>query len=312
MPTQDFQVGLLPCVVTRQHDKCICVPLGHLNTEDQGAVEVWTHISETGLLSLRADLLAPNPTDGRTYRVSPGECCVTGEAADCIYARVGNVSEYREEQPTGRVAQIDATLSLAGIDRLLEQLRAAPLPVNLTPFTTAREETPYGWAVIHSDHRVVSQFPLQDDGSEGEEIPFREVRLDQVQVLTIHPRHPMSALPSYRLDQTGFSCYSALFASFIEMLPLPVPRMLFQFRYFRRVTVQVFGQRGAGEALPPHIVQVIGWRLKDLVCELGVEEDGSWAIYRRGRVRVGTDDDVEPLAEEEFAAALAAVEERIG
>lgn len=296
-------VGLLNCTITKQFDKCVAVLFGHLNTEDAGPAEVWGYLSENGLLSLREDLLRPEAEPTRTYHVGPGECCVTSQQTDCIHAKVADIPELKEGQPTGRIAQIWACLSLAGIDRLLERLRSAEAPLNLAPVVLARGETPYGWTVVHRDGNIQHQFPF----GEAEQ-PFRVVRLAEVEMLLVEPRDLGGSLPTYRLHRLGFEILRPLQES--EMLPLPVPGEPFQFRYYRRVTVVVFGQHGTGEAQKPHIVQVVGWRIERpegaLICELGVEEDGSWTIYRRGRVAAGTDDRVLPMTEEEFAATLAA------
>lgn len=304
---QTYQVGLLPCFVLRSMHKCVTVFLGHLDMEGQGQVEVWTSVSEPGLLSLREDLLHPEPTPSRSYYVGQGECCVTSMLGECIHVKVDDVLEQRDGEPTGRVAQVWGVFSLAGIARLLEHLQAAPdNQLNLQALVDHKRATPYGWVVIHRDGNVRRQFPQG-----GEETPFREVRLEHAASMEVWPRDGAVGLPIYSLDSGGFSETRGT-AGPVNKLPLPVPAAPFQFRYYRRVTVTFAVEHGTGQPLPPRIVQVIGWRLGGLVCELGVEEDGSWTIYRRGRVREGTADEVVPMMEEEFASALAEEEREHG
>lgn len=296
-------VGLHNCSITRELGKCVSAYLGTLNDEERGPVEIWGNFSEQGLLSLREDLTHPEAAPTRTYQVGPGECCVTSRQTECVHAKVADIPEHRDGVPTGRIAQIWACLSLAGIDRLLKHLRETDVPIDLAPLQTARSETPYAWTVVHHDGDIQHQFPL-----DAPEQTFRAVRVEAISLLQVGPRNSNGELPIYRLHEWGFERLAHRCAN--ERLPVPVPSEPFQFRYYRRVTVVVFGQFGAGQAQKPRIVQVLGWRIERpqgaLICELGVEEDGSWRIYRRGRVRAGTADQVDAMTEEEFDAAMAA------
>lgn len=296
-------VGLLICTITRRLDKCVTVMLGHLNVTDTAQAEVWANLSETALLSFKQDLHQP-VREGASYELRRATCCVLDEEADCICARVMVVHECDGEERTGRAAEVWACLSEAGIDQLLERLRAADGPINLAPVNAARKETPYAWTVRHRNNDIQCQFPFGQP-----EQTFAVARLAEIELLLVEPKDLNAGLPSYRLTEAGFERLA--WCQPPELLPLPVPDEPFHWRYHRRITVTVLGQHGVGQPQDTRIVQCLGWRVErpggDLICELGVEEDGSWLIHRRGRAAPeGEAAGFAALTEEEFTAALAA------
>lgn len=297
-----ISVGILNCSILKNLDKCVHLLLGHLSTSDQEELEVWANLGEQALRSLRQDLLQPG--DGRVgFTVGVGDCCVTGEQTACIRALVATMPEFVNNQPTGREALIHACLSLEGIDRLLAVLaQTTEAPLNLNPLVQAKNNTPYCWIVVHEDGSHVSQFPY-----EGKENPWRAVRHTEISLLVIEPRDWNTNLPWYRLTAVGFE--RCVHGGEPEFLPVPVPDEPFIWQHYRRVTVTYFCTDGAGNPLPPRIVQVLGWRVPrsagDLLCEISVEEDGSWSIYRRGRLLAApAGETFIPLLEDEFETAM--------
>lgn len=292
---QNYSVGIHHCAITKQLERCVTVFLGHIETEDQGPIEVWSHLSEVALRSLRLDLTEPgNREHGCGFGLD--ECCVTGQQTACIRALVAILPELRNGEPTGREAVIHASLSLEGIDHLLACLSQEPVLLDLATLAEMTKQTPYGWVAIHRNGEIVCQFSYgQPDRS------FGDVRLPEVDAFLIEPRDLGGKLPIYRLDEMGFWRV----AGRNGVLPLPIPDEPFAFRYYRRVTCTMLLGGGTGKPSAPHIVQVLGWRIErpagDLICELGVEEDGAWTIYRRGRL-IG--DQYLPLLEDEFLAAM--------
>lgn len=324
----NLTVGLHQCAITKQVDLCVQVFLGHINTEDQGPIEVWANLSEVALRSLHCDLLYP---DNRSHGcvIGPGECCVTGRDVICIRALVAVIPEIVDGQLTGREALINACLSQEGVDLLLEHLKQEAAPLNFVPVVEAKSETPYMWEAEYYDGPSDTQFDWYaidpncqrvDDGfvqalslactvDPATERTFAVVRLGDLWRLRVRPKQALSKLPWYYL------CVDDGFAQVVQnrvtRLPLPVPDKPFAFVYYRRCTVTFFCEQGAGQPMAPRIVQVLGWRVGDpdngLVCELGVEEDGSHAIYRRGRLLAGGE--YVSMLEQEFDEAMA---ERIG
>lgn len=297
---QNYSIGLLNCAITKRFDRCVHVLLGQINTDDQGAIDLWSNLSATALQSLRDDLLNPYGR-GHGCEIGMGECCVTWNQATCIRALVAILPELINREPTGREVLIYACLSLEGIDHLLKCLEQEVVLLDLGVLAENTKQTPYMWTVTHGDVEIVSQY------TEGQaERTFNDVRLPEVDMLLVEPRDLLSGLPAYRLDDESFKMFVS--GKPAETLPLPVPDEPFAFVYYRRVTCTVLCSGGTGASMPPRIVQVLGWRIErpagDLICELGVEEDGSWTIYRRGRL---SGDEYMLLLEDEF---LQAMEER--
>jgi hypothetical protein len=297
-----LSVGLRNCSVTKRMDKCVTVLLGQIHTDDQGDLDVWASFSETALRSLQYDMAHPEaPRPGVELKM--GECCVTSREAWCIQALIAALPEVVNGEPTGGNVLVHANFSLEGLERLLARLQEDVQVLDLAPIQAATRDTPYLWIAVHGDGEAVCQF-----GADGSEVKFASVRLPEVDMFLIQPKGLDSELPIYRLAEgVGFERGNRCRSGWVfAPLSLPMPNEPFAFVYYRRVTGVLLCTDGAGRPFPPRIVQVLGWRVPrpggDLSFELGVEEDGSWAIHRRGRH--GPDGIFIPLGEDEFMQAL--------
>lgn len=295
-----FSIGIFNCVITQRMDRCIHFQIGQISMEEHGLVEIWTSFSEAGLRTLQHDLIF-QPPDRFGFAVMTERCCITGQVMVCIQALIAVLPEQRNGVPTGREALIHATFSREGIDRLLGILsQSQELPLDLPGVQEQLLGTPYGWSVMTRDTRLMSQYPIS-----GGETLWRDVPRDQIELLIIEPRDWNGPLPWYRLSAVGFE--RSVTGEEPELLPIPMPGEPFEYRYYRQVTITFACEAGTGQPLTPRLVQVIGWRIwrpsHDLICELGVEENGIWSIYRRGRL--SAEDVYLPMLEDEFQLALA-------
>ena len=73
-----------------------------------------------------------------------------------------------------------------------------------------------------------------------------------------------------------------------ERLPLPGPGDApFEWHFYRNNTLHFMACGGQTDQLPPHVRQVIGWRIgalgapDTLVFEIAVEPDGTWQVFKR-------------------------------
>ncbi len=227
---------------------------------------------------------APSPVAVNTERsfiVCITPCIITKQFDRCIMVKLGTI-EVVDSDGTKKIVEVEGAFSRDGLRSLLTDLETVPDPVGLPSQEEVKTHTPYQWAVVMADGEHVQQYPL-----EGGETPFALLHLPNVAQFWILPRQDPESLPWYGLIVgKGFVKRNG-FGGNWEWLKLPHPgEQPFAWHYYRNNTLHFMACGGQTDALPPHVRQVLGWRLpqeggEDLVFEIGVEPDGSWQVFRR-------------------------------
>lgn len=221
----------------------------------------------------------PEETDGqllytddeRNYEIRIVPCCITGEFTKCIVTKIG----FIEDRETGEQAEVHGQFSEQGLLSLLTDLREAPLPIQLPTSEEIRQANPYGWGVTLTDGRQLGQW-----SPDGRETPFRTVHLPDVTQFWLLPKPGFESLPRYIFcREKGFHRYVG--GTWVD-LELPYPENVpFEWHYYRRNSITCSSYVGQTDQLPPHCVQVMGWRIDQQIFEIGVEENGDWAIFKK-------------------------------
>ena len=209
--------------------------------------------------------------DNRQFEVVITPCIVTRQFDRCIRVQLGKV-----QVDDDREAVIVGAFSRDGLAQLLSDLESVPDPIGIPTPAEVREKTAYMWACVLVDGTSRQQYR-----ADGSETPFADIHLPEVKEFWILPHFDPDALPWYGLiDGVGFVRRSG-FDGEIEPLPLPAPDgESFEWHYYRNVTLHFGACQGQTDLLPPHIVQVLGWKIGETIFEIGVEEDGNYQVYR--------------------------------
>lgn len=220
------------------------------------------------------------------YVVQLAPCAVTNEFAKVIRTNLGKVCFKLDSGETGE-CQVDGQFSEAGLELMLNALRAAPMPIPVE-FEAVPEEAvknlKYQWLAVYEDGRIAQQ--LDPDGTEHH---LGEVNLHEVQEFVLRPRDLTSSLPWFQLCRSRGLLRRATIDQGWERLALPLPEVPFHIEYQRRVTkVLCAGPAHGVQDYPTQVRHELGWRVDTLhgndyetTLLIGVEDDnGSWQIVK--------------------------------
>jgi hypothetical protein len=208
--------------------------------------------------------------EDRYHEVLVTPCIVTKKFDKCVRVKLGQVL-----MPDGETAIITGTFSRDGLLSLMTDLDAVENPLELPTPDEIRANALYHWGVIMKDGEHYQQY--QEDGSET---PFSAIHIPEVQEFWIIPRRDPEELPWYGLIRgIGFVRRANGNEGMVTM-DLPLHEDEFWFQYTRNITVHFGIAAGQKEVLPPRTVQVLGWRVGETICEIGIEEDGNWQVWR--------------------------------
>lgn len=200
--------------------------------------------------------------------------CVVNRTWDkCIRVKLGDI--YNSDGETGSVY---GQFSESGLRSLLSDLESAPYPVNLPSPDQIRNNTPYQWAVVYESGEHYQQFPA--DGSEWH---AGMIDWSQVRETWIVPQGAPGILPWFGLVK-GVGFLRRETGKEDELLDIPMIDGDFQINYYRRNVITFTSALGNTDVLPVHLTQVIGWQVGDpenpTIVELGIEEDGSYQLWK--------------------------------
>ena len=207
----------------------------------------------------------------RAFEVVITPCIVTRQFDRCIRVALGKVRVDDEKE-----AVIVGAFSRDGLKQLMNDLESMPDPIGLPTPDEIKGSAQYMWAVVLSNGTSRQQYL-----SDQTETPFADLHLPEVEEFWLIPRFEPNALPWYGLIQgVGFVRRQGIDGE-LEPLSLPHPgHEPWAWQYYRNVTLHFGVCAGQTEVLPPHIVQVMGWRIGEVIFEIGVEEDGNYQVYR--------------------------------
>lgn len=203
----------------------------------------------------------------RGFEVGLMTCIVTRQLDNCIRVKLGEV-----QNELGQTAEIFGQFSEAALTALLTDLQTAPFSdTGVTP-EQVRGGTEYSWIAYYEDGSSASQYPA--DG--GPETPLSLVEFPRVQSFWVRPRFNQE-LPWYGLGkERGFQRLDPV-AVTSTVLDVPFPKgQEWQWNYYRKNWLQ-FGPN----AQPPRTVQVIGWQIGDVICEIAVESSSEWQVWQK-------------------------------
>lgn len=208
---------------------------------------------------------------GRPFEVVVTPCIVTRQFDRCIRVALGKVKVDDDKE-----AIIVGAFSRDGLKQLLDDLEMMPDPIGLPTPDEIKASTQYMWAVVLSNGTSRQQYlPNQT------ETAFSDLHLPEVEEFWIIPRFEPDALPWYGLMAGVGFVRKQGFNGFLEPLSLPHPgHEPWAWQYYRNITHHFGMCAGQTEILPPHIVQVLGWRIGDTIFEIGIEEDGNFQVFR--------------------------------
>lgn len=209
--------------------------------------------------------------EGRNFQVLVTPCIVTKRFDKCIRVKLGHV-----EMPDGKVAVITGAFSKDGLLSLITDMDTVENPLELPSPEEITENALYHWGVVMKDGEHHQQY--QEDGSE---FPFRDIHIPDVQEFWIIPRRTPDELPWYGLIREIGFVRRPNGKLGMETMDVPFTDEAFWFQYERNITVHFGIAAGHAEVLPPRTVQVLGWRVGETVCEIGIEEDGNWQVWRQ-------------------------------
>lgn len=212
----------------------------------------------------------------RNFQVAVVPCVVTKQFDRCIIVKLGTVILPPDEQnPEGRAVEVTGAFSRAGLESLRQDLESVPDPLGLPTQVEVHAATPYQWAVVMEDGEHYQQYP-----ADGGEKPFREIHLPEVTQFWIIPRESPNALPWYGLIRgEGWKVRGT--DGVTHALDLPHPEEPFWYQYYTNTALTFALGPVGNDSLPPHIVQVLGWRIDETIFEIGIEFDGSWQVWKR-------------------------------
>jgi hypothetical protein len=226
--------------------------------------------------------MTETPETDRAFRVLLTPCIVTKTFDRCIMVSLGNIDVIDSDGSKKEIC-IQGAFSRDGLNSLLLDLETVPDPVGLPKQEEIKEHSPYQWAVVLENGEHLQQYP-----ADGDELPFASVHLPDVAQFWIIPRGDPNRLPWYGLIRgQGFVRRENLNAP-QEFLSLPHPGDVpFEWHYYRNNTLHFMACAGQTDRLPPHVKQVIGWRVgplgepNTLVLEIAIEPDGTWQLFSR-------------------------------
>jgi len=217
----------------------------------------------------------------RSFRVLLTPCIITKQFDRCIMVNLGTI-EVVDSDGSKRTMNIEGAFSRDGLNSLMTDLESVADPVGLPRPEEVKNFSPYMWAAVLTSGEHLQQFPVN-----GEETPFGSLHLPDVAQFWLIPKTNPNDLPWYGLIAgQGFVRRENLTAP-IQKLPLPCPDQPFEWHYYRNNTLHFMAASGRSEQLPPHVKQVIGWRIGPLgepgtlVFEIAVEPDGTFQVFKR-------------------------------
>jgi hypothetical protein len=221
-----------------------------------------------------SETLAVN-TD-RNFSVQAVPCLITKKFDRCIQVKLGTIAMPPDEAfPEGRVVEVVAAFSRAGLESLQRDLESVADPVGLPSQEEVRESSPYQWAVVCEDGEHYQQYPPGEA-----EKPFGDIHLPEVVQFWIIPRFDPNSLPWFGLKRgVGWVIREN---GQDRSLDLPHPGYeAFWWQYYRSNTITFGLGMGQCDALPAHVVQCMGWKIGETVFEIGIENDGSYQVWTR-------------------------------
>jgi len=218
----------------------------------------------------------------RNFRVILAPCIVTRKFDRCILVKLGTI-DVVDSDGSKRIVSVEGAFSRDGLQSLMTDLGTVEDPVGLPKKEEVRHYSPYMWAAVMKNGEHLQQYPLI-----GDETPFANLHLPDVAQMWLIPKDDPNGLPWYGLIAgQGFVRRANLDAP-LEQLPLPHPGELpFEWHYYRNNTLHFMAIAGNNDQLPPHVRQVIGWRVgaagdpDTLVFEIAVEPDGTFQVFKR-------------------------------
>lgn len=218
----------------------------------------------------------------RNYEVLLGGCIVTKKFDKVIRVQLGTILNPVD----GTVCPVIGSFSEQGLESLLADLRSAPMPFSPPTQAEMNANTAYMWWVLYHDASVDQQFPPTGGEQNWGVVQGRSGEIAQLWVV---PVSRVGELPGYAfLGREGFG-KCAFPGADIEHLDLPAPPvdLPFHWHYYRRVN-KMFALGGDGNTsqYPTRVRQILGWRCErtdqsDLICEIAIEDDGLWDIFRK-------------------------------
>lgn len=213
------------------------------------------------------------------YRVVAAPCLITKQLDRCIQVKLGTIvvpADPDKEGAEPRIVEVYGKFSREGLERLQRDLASVPDPIGIPSQQQVNNQTPYQWAVVMEDGEHYQQYPV-----EGGELPFGAIHLPNVCQFWIIPRVSADALPWYGLVRgEGWKIRET--DGTTRSLDLTHPgEEPFEWHYLRNISLTFALQGEQADSLPPHIVQILGWRVENTIFEIGIEYDGSWQIWRR-------------------------------
>lgn len=220
--------------------------------------------------------------DSHNFQTGFMRCVINKTWDKCIRVKLGEV--YNAD---GEAGAVYGQFSESGLRSLLADLDSAPQPVNLPTPDQIRNNTPYQWAVVYENGEHYQQFPA--DGSEWHS---GMIDWSQVREAWIIPQGAPDLLPWFGLvKNVGFLRREA--GKEDDLLDIPMIDGDFQWNCERRVTITFTSALGNTDVLPAHVIQRLGWQVGDpenpTIVELGIEDDGSFQLYRYQNIELVQD-----------------------
>lgn len=233
-------------------------------------------MTDTAIPEVPSDLETVGANLDRQFRVLLTPCIVTKKFDRCIMVSLGQI-EIIDSDGSKKIANVEGAFSRDGLQSLMADLESVPDPVGLPKREEVKTHSPYMWAAVMNDGDHIQQF-----ATSGEETPFATVHLPDVAQFWVIPKDDPDSLPWYGLIRgQGFVRRENLQSAY-EPLPLPHPgNTPFEWHYFRNNTIHFIACAGTNERLPPHVKQVIGWRIDERLFEIAIEPDGTFQVFNR-------------------------------
>jgi hypothetical protein len=207
----------------------------------------------------------------RSFEVLVTPCIVTKKFDKCIRVKLGEV-----KMPDDTIACIMGAFSKDGLQSLMTDLDTVENPLELPTPEEVKTNALYHWGVVMKDGEHYQQY--HEDGSET---PFSTIHIPDVEEVWIVPRRTPDELPWFGITRTLGFVTRANGSAGIETMDLPFTTEPIWFQYYRNTTIHFGIAAGQKTVLPPRVVQVLGWRVGETLCELGIEEDGNYQIWRQ-------------------------------
>jgi hypothetical protein len=205
----------------------------------------------------------------RNFEVLVTPCIITKRFDKCIKVKLGEV-----KMPDEVIAVITGTFSRAGLLSLMTDLDSVDNPLNLPPPEEIKKNALYHWGVVMKDGEHYQQY--NEDGEMG----FSSIHIPDVEELWLMPRRNPDDLPWFGITRSLGFVQRENSSAGIETLDVPFPTEPIWFQYYRNTSLHFGIAAGQATVLPPRVVHVIGWRVGETVCEIGVEEDGNWQVWK--------------------------------